>query len=223
MRKLSKRYLRKLIVEELAILKEEEDEGADIFGDTEEGGDEEEADDAGEDEAAAEDEGGDEEGGDDAEAEEGDEEESGGESEDKEDEEAATGPSDSGVDVELNSLLADFEAQALSIAQSEAPIDPVAEAFMPRLSSLLFEAEEAPPIDIPTYSNNVARLIQNYDALMDMEMMIFTKAREFLAAKYGEEVAVSFEESLEKDHGITFEPEEQDAPVYAVGAMNAQA
>ena len=94
---------------------------------------------------------------------------------------------------------------------------------MPRLSSLLFEAEEAPPIDIPTYSNNVARLIQNYDALMDMEMMIFTKAREFLAAKYGEEVAVSFEESLEKDHGITFEPEEQDAPVYAVGAMNAQA
>jgi len=95
------------------------------------------------------------------------------------------------------------------------------------LADLLFEGEDeaaAPSIDIPTYTNNVARLIQNYQSLMDMEMMIFTKARDFLATKYGEEMAVLFEEDLEKNHGITFDPEGQEgeAPVYAVGAMNVQ-
>ena len=229
MRKLSKNYLRKLIVEELSILSEEED----IFG----GGEEEEGgDEGGEDEDAAEDteeegdaEGEEEEGGEDAG--EGEEEEGDAESKSDEDtEDVATGPSDSGVDVELNSLLADFEAQALSVTQSAEPEYTAIsqESFSPpKLASVLFEGEESgmPALDIPTYTNNVARLIQNYQSLMDMEKMIFTKSREFLASKYGEELAVEFEETLEKDHGITFDPEgiEQDAPVYAVGAMNAQA
>lgn len=238
MKKLSKQYLRKLIVEELSILTEEEDEGMDIFG----GGEEEEGgDEGGEEEDAAEDteEGGDEEGGEeggdeasdeggDEEAEEGGDEEAASESEAPED--AATGPSDSGVDVELNSLLADFEAQALAVTKSATPEYDVVtqESFSPpSLASILFEGEEAaaPALDIPTYTSNVARLIQNYQSLMDMEKMIFTKSRDFLASKYGEEMALEFEESLEKDHGITFDPEglEQNAPAYAVGAMNAQA
>lgn len=231
MKKLSKNYLRKLIVEELSRLSEGEEE--DIFG----GGEEEDAaEEGGDTEEAAEDT---EEEGDDAEPEEdaGAEdtgEEEGGEEEEKDDaeespEEEATGPSDSGVDVELNSLLADFEAQALAITQSAEPEYEVVsqESFMPKLATLLFEGEEAPAptLDIPTYTNNVARLIQNYQSLMDMEMMIFTKARQFLASKYGEPLAVEFEDDLEKNHGITFDPDSstEEAPVYAVGAMNAQA
>ena len=233
MKKLSKSYLRKLIVEELSLLAEGEEE--DIFGGSEEedaadeGGDTEEAAEDTEeegDEAEGDDEPGDEESGGDEEGEEEDEE-AGDEAESPEDE--ATGPSDSGVDVELNNILADFEAQALAITQAEEPeYDVVAlESFIPKLTRLLFEEEETagPVLDIPTYSNNVARLIQNYQSLMDMEKMIFTKARAFLASKYGEELAVQFEEDLEKNHGITFDPEglEQEAPVYGVGAMNVQA
>jgi len=234
MNKLSKSYLRRLIVEELSLLSEEEEE--DIFG----GGEEEEAaDEGGETEEAAEDteeggeaEGGEEEGGeDDAAAEEGGDEEaedSGASEEAPED--AATGPSDSGVDIELNNILSDFEAQALAVTQAAEPeYEAVTqESFTPSLTFLLFEAEEeaaVPALDIPTYTNNVARLIQNYQSLMDMEMMIFTKSREFLASKYGEPLAVAFEEDLEKNHGITFDPEgpETDAPVYGVGAMTPMA
>ena len=236
MKKLSKNYLRKLIVEELSLLAEgeeddifggsEEEDAADEGGDTEEAAEdtEEEGDEAEGEEEATDEEGGEEGGG---------EEEGGEESEDAEESEApedeATGPSDSGVDVELNNILADFEAQALAITQAEEPEYEVVtqESFTPSLSRLLFEEEEAegPTLDIPTYSNNVARLIQNYQSLMDMEKMIFTKARDFLTTKYGEEMAVQFEEDLEKNHGITFDPAglEQDAPVYAVGAMTAQA
>lgn len=230
MRKLSKNYLRKLIVEELSRLSEGEEE--DIFGGGEEedaadeGGDTEEAAEDTEEDAGAEEEGGDEAAEEEGGEEEGEEGDEGGDEESPE--EAATGPSDSGVDVELNSLLADFEAQALAISQSAEPEYEVIsqESFIPKLSTLLFEGEEAeaPALDIPTYTNNVARLIQNYQSLMDMEMMIFTKARQFLASKYGEPIAVEFEDDLEKNHGITFDPEgpEQEPAVYATGAMNAQ-
>ncbi len=232
MKKLSKSYLRRLIVEELSLLPEGE-EDMDIFG----GGEEEEGgEEGGEDEEAAEDteeegeeEAADEEGGDEAADEGGEEEDEGGESGEEAPEDAATGPSDSGVDVELNSLLADFEAQALAVTKAAEPEYEVVaqEYFKPKLADLLFEGEEeeaGPGLDIPTYTSNVARLIQNYQSLMDMEKMIFTKAREFLATKYGEELAVQFEEDLEMNHGITFDPEglESEAPVYAVGAMNMQ-
>lgn len=225
MKKLSKNYLRRLIVEELSLLTE----GEDIFG----GGEEEEAaDEGGEEEEAAEDteeEGGEEEGGEEEEGEEGGEEgdAEGGDAEGGEEEEA-TGPADSGVDIELNNILADFEAQALAVTKAAEPEYEVIapqESFLPKLSDLLFEGEEAPagpPLDMPTFTNNVARLIQNYQSLMDMEMMIFTKSRDFLATKYGEDQALAFEEDLETNHGITFDEEPANEKPYAVGAMTAQ-
>lgn len=229
MKKLSKDYLRRLIVEELSLFVE----GEDIFG----GGEEEEAaDEGGEEEEAAEDTG-EEEGGEEGGEEEGGEEEAGDEGgdtgggeggEEGGDDEEATGPADSGVDIELNNILADFEAQALAVTKAAEPeyevIDPQ-ESFLPKLSDLLFEGEEepaTPALDIPTFTNNVARLIQNYQSLMDMEMMIFTKSRAFLATKYGEDQALAFEDDLETNHGITFDEEPADEKPYAVGAMTAQ-
>jgi len=224
MKKLSRRHIRRLIVEELSLLSE----GEDIFG----GGEEEEAaDEGGEEEEAAEDteedteeEGGDEEGGDEA-AEDEEAAEEGGE----EDEEA-TGPSTSGVDIELNNLLSDFEAQAMATAKAEVPeyeVIPHEERFLPKLTNLLFEGDEeesaSPLFDMPSFSANVARLIQNYQSLLDMEFMIFTKSRDFIATKYGEELAVVFEEDLETNHGITFDPEEPETETsYAAGAMTVQ-
>jgi hypothetical protein len=57
------------------------------------------------------------------------------------------------------------------------------------------------------FSEDVARLINNYDSLMDMESIIFNKAKEFLMTKWGKEVAEAFSEILKVRHGWDFDSE----------------
>ena len=198
--KLTKDYLRKLIVEELQNLSQisegEDDAGADPFA-TDEGGDEEAADEGG-DEAEdpfATDEGGDDEGGgeeegdDEAADDEGGDEEGGDDAEEGEDEdtEAAEGPTDFQIDNEINAVMADFEAEALEVAQMQS------ERKNPKLSltRALLEAEgeeEEIAIDVDNFAQNVARLIGNYQNLIDMEKVIYNKSRDFIEDKYGAEL-----------------------------------
>ena len=220
MSRLTRKYIRELIYEELSrgntlILEEEDDEGGDIFGD-DEGGDEEE-------DAGAEDEGGDEE------AEEGAEEDEGGddaaeeETSDSEKEDAgeASGPTDSGVDVEINAVMAEFEQEALdsAAAQNESKRHSI---------KILLEEEgaEETPIDMDNFAGNVARLISNYHNLIDMEMVIFSKAKSFLEDKYGPETVDELESILASRYDIeleaTFNPEKETSDEYATGAMNAE-
>ena len=58
-----------------------------------------------------------------------------------------------------------------------------------------------------------------------MEQVIFSKAKDFLADKYGDETATQLEDILATRFDISMDesdPETVDAPVHAVGAMNAQ-
>ena len=213
-----------------SLLREQEE---DLFGD-DEAGDEEAAEEGGDDAAAEE--GGDEEGGeagDDAAAEE-------------EVEEVAIEAGDEvrlgkQFDIALDSILQDYEMNALKsaqihvAAQEEIQSDVNAstnEWYNRGLGNLLFEQEEVVEeeivsenqLDIELFSNDVARLIKNYQVLMDMESIIFNKAKEFLIIKYGEEVAEAFAEILRLKHDLDFDSEieqlediEIAAPV-AVGA-----
>ena len=145
-------------------------------------------------------------------------------------------------DIALDSILQDYEMNALKSAQihvaaQEEIIDTTSEStnewYSRGLSNLLFEQEEVAveeeaisenQLDIELFSSDVARLIQNYQALMDMESIIFNKAKEFLIIKYGEEVAEAFAEILRLKHDLDFDSEiealediEAAAPL-AVGA-----
>ena len=221
---------------------DEEAEGGDEAAE-EEGGDEdtggEEGGDTGGEGGEGGEEGGDDEGG----------EEGGDEAEDPNTEVEpveATGPEDDAIDTELNALLMDFEAEALQIAIDHEPLyepaagaveappaeeDPMAmeNISRTRISNFLFEQEgdeapeEPPNIDVDTYAGNVARLIQNYQSLLDMEGLIFDKAKNFLIDKYGEEVAAEFEEVLDIRHGFSMEPKEAPMDQYAVGAAGSAA
>ncbi len=205
MKKLTKKTLNKIILEELSLFLEGEDDagGEDLFA----GGEEEEAaDEGGEDDEAADDAEGGEEGG--------DEEEAGGE-EEGEDDEAPEGPPEAdlsdlpaderadltkAVDDELNNLFMDFEASAL---QSVAVEDEIAiESYQKRLKRYLFEAEEATPIDVHQFANDTARLINHYHDLLDMESLIYNKAKVFLLARYTQADVDEFEEVMLTDHDI---------------------
>ena len=95
--------------------------------------------------------------------------------------------------------------------------DGVVESFLHRqsLGRLLLEEEGEPAegeaiqaeIDLVSFSSDVHNLMMNYENLLDMEGMIFTKARQFLINQLGEEAADEMEELLALRHG--WDPEEK--------------
>ena len=182
------------------LLKEQDDPFAtDDAGD--EGGDEEEADEGGDEEEA--DEGGDEEGGDD----EGGDDEGG----DDEGEEGAKAPEidpsdkqrfDRSLDDQLQALLIDIEADAIASAK-------VQQESLSLKSILLTEGEGGVPLDIDKFASEVARLILNFDAFLDIEGMMLAKVKKFLADKHGEEVATEVENILSTRHDISSREEEK--------------
>lgn len=57
-------------------------------------------------------------------------------------------------------------------------------------------------IDIPSFTNGVVRLIDNYDSLLEVRNTILRRARNFLMKSYEPSVADSFDENLEDAHGL---------------------
>ena len=198
-----------LFEEQVVMLNEEDDEGGDdIFGDDDSGddsGDDDSGDDGGGDDAG--DDSGEEEGGDeDSEEDSGDEDSDDSGDEEDDEEEKPSGPSDDTIDGEVNNLLSDFEAEAVASAEQAAALK--GESYLRSIhkrsmSKVLFESDDA-SFDVAHFADNVARVINNYQTLLDVEKMIFDKAKAFLDAKYGEQVAKEFEDVLDSQHQISF-------------------
>lgn len=148
-------------------------------------------------------------------------------SKDKEEKEPVkpTGPAGFEFDEEINQAMMGFEEKALQMGAAKGDVDPVSaikkEGRIPSLSYLLFEAEEEVQFDVPTFADDVARLIFNYDTLIDMEQAIFTKAKEFLDQKYGKDAADELEDILSRKYQLEFEnsdPEASEREVFAATA-----
>ncbi len=188
-----------------------EDEADDLFGGDDEGGDDEEGGDEGgdeEEEADAE-----EEADDDAE----EPEEPGRQLTAKEVEEL--GPGD--IEQELDSVLTDiFDDSSKSLAAKQASNENIHRNSM---SSLLFEAGDIDSFDMERFASETARYIKHYDTLLDVEGMLFNKAKKTLLDQFGEhgDMAVAnFEDFMSRVHGIDLAGNEGDsfiAPA-AVGA-----
>lgn len=177
-----------------------------------------------------EEEGGEEEGGDEEAAGEEGGEESGDEKKEEE-EEPKTPPIKPGdkaqlekqFDAKLDTMLQDFEVSALKSAKINTQDPLKAENWWRApVSKLLFEAEKEyteADFDIQKFSSDVARLIMNYDTLLDMESIIYNKAKSFLDLKYGKDVADSLSEILASRYGLDFEGVKEEIPApLAIGA-----
>ena len=113
------------------------------------------------------------------EAGEGSEEE--GDSEDEKEEEL----SDT-IDADIEAVLIDFEADARKTVEESA--------------RLIYENEEE--IDMDQFAGEVARLVKNYENLLDMEKMLVDKAKSFIGSRYGDAEAQSLEDKLATQHDI---------------------
>jgi len=173
-----------------------DEEGGDATGDDggDEGGDE------GGDDPFAADEGGDEEGGDDEGGDEG-----GGEEKDEgpkadESDEVRFAKS---FDDQLQAIFIDIEADSIKSAQVQE------ESYT--LKRVLLKESDDVSIDIDRFAAETARLIMNFDAFFDTELVVLSKMRSFLLDKYGEEVADDVDEILADRHGIMPREDEKKA------------
>jgi hypothetical protein len=140
--------------------------------------------------------------------------------EEKEEEEEPpkpTGPTGFEFDEEINTALAGFEKRALDVAAAKN------EGRTLSMARFLFEAEEEEiALDVATFADDTARLISNYDTLIDMEQAIYTKAVDFVADKYGDEAAEQLRDILSLRYDLEFDeqndPEGDEEEFYAVGA-----
>ena len=118
------------------------------------------------------------------------------------------------IDQELNALFVDFEEDARKSAVVNEP-DSLEEVVYRRL----FESA-AEDIDLRDFAGNVARLVKNYQNLIDWESVILNKAQSFVNNHYGENTARVLFDILEDEYGIVKKVKEEEpveTPV-AVGA-----
>lgn len=111
------------------------------------------------------------------------------------------------IDTALEKVLLGFETRALKSAELERQSLGVHESY--RLVDILKEEKE-PAIDVGQFVDDVARLINNYQYLLDMEAIIYNKAQDYLLDKYGEEAGADFADKMRDMHGIDFSKSELD-------------
>ena len=121
------------------------------------------------------------------------------------------------LDTELAAVFTGFETRARKKASL------AVEAKSHSIMSILNEESEPKTdeeFDIDQFADDTARLIQNYDSLLDMEAIIYNKAKQFLTDKYGSEVASALREILVDRYGIDFMEDEPglEEPIAVVGA-----
>lgn len=125
------------------------------------------------------------------------------------------------IDDELEGLMVDYETDARKSAQMASEKMKSESAFRSYYRKLLKEVA-ADDIDLKHFANDLARLVKNYDTLMDMESIILNKAYSYIQNNYGEDTVKALKDTLEQDFDIDVErgPEEKDEPEVpiAVGA-----
>ena len=202
------------------LLLEAEDE--DIFGDEEEGGDEE---DEGEDEGEGEEEGDEK---DDEKEEEPEEEPEEEKISDKDIAKYGPGLIDSEIDSILKTIY-DTSVQTASVKSATSLTYPgtnekVEESIEKYSMKYFLLKEEVEEFSLDYFTSEVARYINNYESLLDMEGMLFNKARQFLLNQFGTETEADFVQKLALTHSLDFENkfiEDDNIPVAVGGSSEA--
>ena len=111
-------------------------------------------------------------------------------------------------DTEIDKMLSGFEDDAIVASEGAS------------LTKYLLEKEKR--FDIVAFTDNVARVVKNFESLVDYEKLVVGKAEKFLSDNHSEETAKIFRDLISDRHGIDLkEPESPSdkSPTYAVGAV----
>lgn len=57
-------------------------------------------------------------------------------------------------------------------------------------------------LDVEAFANDVVRLIENYDSLLEVRNTLLRRATAFLTKNYSDEVVMAFQDTMRDDHGM---------------------
>jgi hypothetical protein len=57
-------------------------------------------------------------------------------------------------------------------------------------------------IDVEKFANDVVRLVENYDSLLEIRSCLLRRSTDFLKKTYSDDVIKAFEDTLRDDHGM---------------------
>lgn len=117
------------------------------------------------------------------------------------------------LESQVDAVLADFELAAMKSAKvNESPYS---------IKSVLLETTES-EFDVHQFASDTARLIDNYETLLDIESAIYYRAISILEQNYGQETAQVFRDIMSQKYRFDFgdvrnDPVKDSAPL-ALGA-----
>ena len=78
-------------------------------------------------------------------------------------------------------------------------------------------------LNVPNFSNDVMRLVVNYDSLLEIRDTILKRALNYLSENYNEETVMAFEDELLESHGVMIGKSKQDVDDEKFAAPKAAA
>ena len=125
------------------------------------------------------------------------------------------------IDDELEGVMQDYEQEARKSAALKAE-KMKTESLRRVYHGILYEVA-ADDIDLQQFANDLARLVKNYDSLLDIKSIILNKAYGYIQNNYGDDTVKALKDVLEQELGIEVErgaadkDQEPEIPI-AVGA-----
>jgi hypothetical protein len=88
-------------------------------------------------------------------------------------------------------------------SKDEAEDDP--DEAAPGADAMTGDDDDRPGLEtfnVESFGNDVARLIDNYDNLLEVRSTLLRRAKQFLEKNYSDEVSKAFEDTMRDDHGM---------------------
>jgi len=74
--------------------------------------------------------------------------------------------------------------------------------------------------DAENFANSIARLIENYENLLEFHDTLVNRAKNFLSKSYSKSIVTSFEDALREQHGIVVGKSQEDVEDSEYAAPN---
>lgn len=106
------------------------------------------------------------------------------------------------IDTEINDLMANIFADSSKAAQAKLQSESIHHTTM---VSILFEEAGLDTFDMNRFASETARMINHYDTVLDVEGMLFNKAKETLLQQFGangQAAVAEFEDHMARVHDI---------------------
>jgi hypothetical protein len=84
------------------------------------------------------------------------------------------------------------------------------------------EDPSRPPLNLDHFAQRVARLVNNYETMLDVPASIIDRATRFIEDNYDRETADQFEEILATQHDIESQEDPEEYPAYGPPAYGAE-